>query len=136
MRLYLAGRMTGVKHHNLPLFDATARMLRNHGYEVVSPAEMADPMFREAVMSSDRPLSPSELEEMTGKTWGELLARDVQIVADDVDGLVVLPGWQKSRGACLETFAAALCGKPVFYVTLRRVPRSSLVAAWTNRSLL
>lgn len=37
--LYVAGRMSGVPEHNLPLFNATAADLRAVGYGVENPAD-------------------------------------------------------------------------------------------------
>jgi hypothetical protein len=39
----------------------------------------------------------------------------VKLVIDDVDGVVCLPDWHKSRGARIEVFTAVTMGKPVFY---------------------
>lgn len=50
------------------------------------------------------------------------------------DGVVVLPGWKRTNDALLATFAACLVGRPVFYLTMRKVPKSSMVAAWSSRT--
>lgn len=55
-------------------------------------------------------------------------------VADHAEGVVVLPGWQRNRRARIATFTAFLSGLPIFYLTMRRVPQSSLVAAWAGRT--
>lgn len=114
MRVYIAGPMTGIPSFNYPAFDAAAERLRAQGYEVVSPAEMDDPEVRAAAMANPNG-DLATFDADTGKTWGDLLARDVKLVADEVDGIAVLPGWERSRGARLETFVAKLCGKPVFH---------------------
>jgi len=49
-----------------------------------------------------------------GASWGYFLARDVKLVADDCSGVVLLSGWERSRGARLEAFVAISCGKPLF----------------------
>lgn len=110
-RLYIAGPMTGLPKFNIPAFDMQARRLRELGnFEVVSPAELDAPEIRaELLLSADgAPTYPN------GHTWGDFLARDVKVIADQVDGIVVLPNWSKSRGARLEVFVALLCGKPVY----------------------
>jgi len=108
-RYYLAGPMSGVAYHNFPLFEKVAEGLRADGYDVVSPAELDNNDLYEAAMND-----PTGDIDKCDWTWGDFLARDVKIVADQVDGIICLPGWEKSRGACLETFVARLCGKPVY----------------------
>jgi hypothetical protein len=109
MRLYIAGPMTGIPHFNIPAFDAAAAGLRALGHEVINPAEEDSPEVRAAALAS----STGSLEDLvsTGETWGDMLARDVKIIADGVDGVVLLPGWQNSRGARLELFTAHTCGR-------------------------
>lgn len=110
MKLYIAGPMTGIPQFNFPAFNEMAERLRSQGYEVVSPAELDD--------DADRAMALASIDGHVGsveKTWGDFLARDVKLIADDgIDGILVLPGWEKSRGARLETFVAnALCGLPI-----------------------
>lgn len=102
-KYYLAGPMSGVPQQNFPLFNRVAAVLRAQGYDVISPAELDDDELIEAAMASDG-------GPYCKMSWGELLARDVKMVADDVQGLFLLPGWEKSRGAKLEAFVGVLCG--------------------------
>jgi hypothetical protein len=137
MRLYVAGPMTGIPQFNIPAFDAAAADLRAHGYEVVSPAELDDPAIRAVSLAS--PDGAIATLETHGQTWGDFLARDVKLLADDgIDAIVVLPGWETSRGARLETFvAAALCRLPVYAMApqgLVEVSYLELVRAWAGRA--
>jgi hypothetical protein len=100
--------MTGYPQFNFPAFTAAAAVLREYGYEIISPAELDSNAVKvEALNSTDGKLHNGKI---AGETWGEILARDVKIVADSVDGLVFLPGWESSRGARLEAFVGLLCG--------------------------
>lgn len=133
MKVYLAGPMTGRPQFNIPAFDEAAENLRSRGFEVVSPAELDVPESREAaLLSLDG--DPAAYRELTGETWGDLLARDVKLIADDgIEAVVVLSGWESSRGAKLETFIAnALCGLPVYRYGLDLLPVTTgrLVRAW------
>jgi hypothetical protein len=107
-RVYIAGPMSHIKNFNFPYFDQIAAKLRAQGYDVVSPAELDDPEFRDRVMA----------EHVTGYekdllgTWGGCLARDVKLISDGgIEGIILLADWQKSRGAKLEAFVGALCGR-------------------------
>jgi hypothetical protein len=140
MRLYIAGPMTGYPQFNIPAFDEMAALLREQGYDVVSPAELDDPEIRAISL-----LSPDgNIDTLTthGQSFGDFLARDVKMLADDgIDSVVVLPGWAKSRGARLETFVAnAICGLDICVVkhyksggvSLMRVPPLYLIRAWAG----
>jgi hypothetical protein len=132
MKVYTAGPMTGIPQFNFPAFDAAAAELRAAGYEVISPAELDDPVDRAAALASP---DGSALSYGTGvkKTWGEFLARDVRLLADDgVEAIFVLPGWEKSRGARLETFVGFLCGIPILHLAGNKVSMARLAMAWTG----
>lgn len=140
MKLYTAGPMTGLPQFNFPAFDAMAASLRRAGHDVISPAELDDPADRAAALAS--PDGHMHGGHHMNKTWGDFLARDVKLIADDgIEGIVVLHGWEKSRGARLETFVAFLCDIPVFqwdaaYDELRKVPRIKLFRAWCAEAAL
>lgn len=110
--LYIAGPMTGIPQFNFPTFDTAAEHLRSLGFEIQSPAELDDPETREAALAS--PDGAPGSGAANDETWGDFLSRDVKLIADVVEGVAVLPGWETSRGARLETFVARLCGKPVY----------------------
>lgn len=157
-RIYLAGPMSGIPGFNFPLFHSAARALRAIGYEVISPAETDPPDVQAAALAS-----PDGKYDAAGKvgheTWGDMLARDVKMLADGVErvnpscagfiageetirepinGIVFLPDWPKSRGARLEAFVGTLTGKrffeydPTTEMAYERVP--SWVMGWLFRT--
>jgi hypothetical protein len=79
-RLYVAGPMTGLPEFNFPAFHAAASKLRSLGFEVENPAENPEP------------------------SCGSWLAymRMAVVQVSKVDGLILLPGWEKSKGARVE----------------------------------
>lgn len=114
MIAYIAGPMTGIPEYNAPAFRVAAANLRAQGVEVISPVEMdeADGLDIEA-----------EAAHNGDWDWARALARDIAVIIQDADAVVVLPGWTKSRGAFLETATAYAQGKPVLrYPDLEPVP--------------
>jgi hypothetical protein len=146
MRVYVAGPMTGIPQFNYPAFIKAAEYLRSLGLDVVSPAELDDPEDKAAALASSDG-NMLQYSDGTGKTWGDFLARDVKLLADDgIEAVVVLPGWDRSRGARLETFVAALCGLPIIALYTRRsgsfldidypLGAADLASAWTGEDML
>lgn len=110
--LYLAGPMTGIPQFNYPEFRRIAKELREAGYKVISPVEEDTEEYQEqAMLSKDG--RHGEDGKFAGLTWADILAKDVKLVADKVDGVVVMNGWGKSRGARLEVFVANLTGRSI-----------------------
>ncbi len=105
---YLCGPMTGYPQFNIPLFQRAAQIARRAGILVVSPAELDDPQIAAASLASKE----GNLVDgkINGHTWGDLLSRDVKVVADQVQGILLLEGWWHSRGARLEVLTGLLCG--------------------------
>ena len=103
--LYLSGPMSHLPAFNYPAFDAAAAALRAAGHSIISPAEFDSPDERARILMCEDgkqwPGAPS---------WGSYLSRDVRLVADECEGIVFLPGWDKSRGARLEAMVGVLCG--------------------------
>lgn len=105
---YLAGPMTGIPQFNFPAFEAAAWALRQKGMTIISPHEEDPPeIVRAALRSVDG--DPAMLGGP--EVWGQRLAHDVQLISNGVAGLVMLNGWQFSRGACLEATVALLAKK-------------------------
>ena len=97
MRIYVSGGMSGLPDLNFPAFHKAAASLRASGYEVVNPAELDD-------------ADPKELE------WHQYLRRDITHLVT-CDGIAMLPGWEKSKGARLEKHIATELGMRVIYLT-------------------
>lgn len=130
MRVYLAGPMSGYPQFNFPLFYAAAASLREQGFDVVSPAEMDAEVGidKQAMASTD-----GDVAKLT-HTWGDLLARDVKLIADGgIQGIVFLPDWNKSRGARLEASVGMLQKNFSFFDFSdgKAVPLPTNQVAWT-----
>lgn len=104
-RLYVAGPMRGYDQYNFPAFHEAARQLREAGYEVVSPAEM----------DIDLGFDPNDGAEFTEEMYHAAMRRDIETVLA-VDGVALLHGWQKSKGANVEHDVARAVGQTAMLV--------------------
>lgn len=100
--------MRGLPRYNVPMFERVAALLRKQGYRIISPAELDSAAIRAV---SERSHDGKECDRdghIGGETAGEILARDVRVLHDEAQGIIFLPGWERSRGARLEAFVALL----------------------------
>ena len=107
-KVYLAGPMRGYPRYNFDAFAAAAASLRKRGLTVFSPAERD---IREDGFNPDK----DEARPMR-----EYMEHDLPAVCRS-DAVVVLDGWEKSKGACLEVHVARRVGVPVVSPELKPV---------------
>lgn len=105
-KVYIAGKMRGVRLYNFPEFDRVGGLLLNAGFEVVSPADLDrahgfDPW--ELPESHDWSSTPE------GFDLKAAFHRDIQALADCTH-ILLLDGWTGSVGARCEYFAAKWLG--------------------------
>jgi Domain of unknown function (DUF4406) len=93
--IYVAGKMTGLPEFNFPAFNAAAKLLRDMGFTVENPAEIA----------------PIE-----GHPW-EAYMRIALVKMLTCEAIVLLPGWERSRGANIERHLAIDLGMPVWLLS-------------------
>ena len=94
MRLYVSGPMTGIENHNFPAFNQAAAKVRALGYYAVNPVDI-----------NPDPATP----------WLLCLRADIKALCD-CDGIVLLPGWERSTGAQLELHIAHRLGMSVHFI--------------------
>ena len=100
-KTYIAGPMTGIKDLNFPAFHQAAEWLRGMGHEVVNPAEI----------NPDHHMS-----------WEACMRSDIAALVT-CDAIMLLPGWEDSRGAKLEHHIAERLGLRIEFAA---VPVSEL----------
>ena len=101
MRVYVAGGMRGYDRFNFPAFDAAAAHLRAQGHEVRNPAE------------HDRELGFDETKNsLEGFDLAKAFRWDIESVLW-AEAIAVLPGWENSQGASVETAVARMIGTPI-----------------------
>lgn len=104
---YLGGPMSGLPQYNFPRFKEVASILRNNGYNIISPAELDDAESEElALASTDGSLDPN---------YGSYLSRDLIIVSlPECVGGIFLEGWHNSRGARAESWVLQFLERQLF----------------------
>lgn len=134
-KVYLAGPMTGIPQFNIPAFDYAAVDLRcEYGLDVISPAELDSPEMRRFAMASEDGKMPAD-GKIAGESWGDVLARDVRVIADECAGVVLMNGWEKSRGARLEAFVGLLTGKKFFRYDVKRERGKHRLMRWAPKTV-
>lgn len=84
-RMYLSGPMTGIPNYNHELFDKVAKEFRDANFAVCSPSEFFD-------------------GDLT-KERKEYMREAVKYLLE-ADTIVLLPGWEESKGSRLEAAIA------------------------------
>ena len=92
MKLYLAGKMTGMPDYNRPVLAEAAKTLRKEKHVVYNPGE-----------------APS------GLTYREYITRSMNWICNNAEGIVMLPGWEFSPGARAEYALAEALGLHIWY---------------------
>ncbi len=91
-KIYIAGPMSGLVDFNFPAFHKMAASFRAKGFEVVNPAE---------------------INEDISASWVSCLRADIRELVT-CDAIVMLAGWEKSKGATLEKHIADQLGMEVY----------------------
>lgn len=104
LRVYISGPMSGIPEFNFPAFKAAAAKLRAAGHWVISPVELDEDEGFDS--SQDAP----DVEQ-----YGHFLARDIEAMSTaDLDAIVLLPGWENSKGVGVELAYARAIGLEVY----------------------
>lgn len=106
MKMYLAGPMAGYENFNRHAFDVMAVSLRREGHAIVNPHELDDEMG--IVHGTDE-----DNFTVTPKARAAYMRRDLPLLLG-CHAIVLLDGWNRSRGACVEAVTAMSSGLDVY----------------------
>jgi nucleoside 2-deoxyribosyltransferase len=104
MKIYLAGPMRGRPEFNFPAFHAAAKVLREKGFEVFSPAEKGEEVLLDG--------NPGLQENLAFRR--KVFKLDTTYICDEADAVVLLPDWADSKGAIAERALAVAIGLGIF----------------------
>jgi hypothetical protein len=113
MKLYLAGPMRGYPQFNFPAFHAAAAKLRAEGHDVFSPAENDNERHGKDISKDNLTGDEAVAAKEHGFNLREALAIDLSYICKEAEGIALLPGWERSKGAKAERATALALGLKV-----------------------
>lgn len=97
-RIYISGPMTGIENHNREEFQKYEDLIRSKGFRnVINPHKIH-----------------SEYQTKNF-TWEQFLRSDIKVLMD-CDLVVLIPGWENSKGAQLENHVAYNTGIKIIHI--------------------
>lgn len=121
MKIYLAGPMRGIPEFNYPAFHAAAAKLREDGHHVFNPAERDIERHGTDISKGNATGDEAIATAEHGFNLREALKDDLEFICLHADAVVLLPGWEKSKGAKAERATAIALGLEVIYLPTVRV---------------
>jgi hypothetical protein len=131
--VYLSGGMTNLPSFNFPMFDSCAAALRREGYTVYSPAENDRRVWAKLGVEAECDVpgfatgDVVKYSKWVGDTK-DLFRWDFGTINYHCDGIVMLPGWEKSSGARWERVVAEALGLRVLLA--HDLSRSERIGTW------
>jgi len=110
MKIYVAGPMRGIPEFNFPAFDAATAQLREAGHEVFNPAEKDNERHGKDISAGNTEGCEKKAAEEHGFNLRVALGDDLAWICAHADAVVLLPGWEKSKGAFAEAATARALG--------------------------
>jgi len=111
-KVYVSGKMRGVKNWNFPAFDLATIELKRAGYHVISPTQM------DRLYEGWATFPPENFDPSLGD-FKRFIRRDLNLLLEfspeNGDAIYMLTGWMDSKGACLEKALAQFLGLTVLY---------------------
>lgn len=102
MNVYIAGPMRGKPYFNFPAFNKKAAELRAMGHTVFNPAERDNEVHGTDISAGNVNGSEVLAAEEHGFNLRDALGDDLAWICSSADAIVLLPGWEKSKGARAE----------------------------------
>lgn len=110
--VYIAGPMRGIPLFNFPAFDRAADVLRSHCHYPINPADL------DRKIGFDPKSLPVDYDwknlDAIGFRIRDAAKRDLMAIIDDATAILLLPGWERSKGARAERSVAEWIGLKIF----------------------
>lgn len=116
-KVYIAGPMRGIPEFNFPAFFAAEEKLRELGYAVFNPAARDNARHGTDISNGNATGCEAQAAAQHGFSLREALSADLRYICEEADMIVLLPGWQGSKGAMAEAAAAEALGLEIVELT-------------------
>lgn len=116
-KIYVAGPMSGIPNFNFPMFNRVAEELRSQGHEVFNPAERDNERHGVDIGADNETGSQQEAVEKHGFSLRDALADDTAYICKEATAIMMLPGWENSKGARAEHALALALGHTILYMS-------------------
>lgn len=87
--IFISGPMTGLPNYNFDKFNEVAAKLENAGCKVVNPVKICKKYKQETVIKDK-------------SAFDAMVAEQQKAEREECDSIILLDGWEKSRGVRLE----------------------------------
>lgn len=112
---YIAGPMSGIPNFNYPLFNRIANKYRNLGFNVFNPAERDTERHGTDISKGNTTGDIAQATSEHGFDLRVALGEDLEYICRVATTIVMLPGWENSKGARAEWATAVALGHEVIY---------------------
>ena len=106
MRVYLAGRMSGMPDLNFPAFKMWREKFRADGHIVFCPAEMS--------VKAGWEISPALNDDVNFRR--EVFGINLAWICSEAEAIALIAGWENSDGAKAEFYVAAALKLEIIYL--------------------
>ena len=111
---YISGPMENIKGFNFDQFNQAEEWLKNRGYSVVNPVKIPrdkipgyKKQIEEASSMFERFFPTKIAWTVDKKIWIECMKQDLdEMRKRKITHIMMLPGWENSRGAVMEHYVA------------------------------
>lgn len=115
MKLYIAGPMRGIDEFNFPAFFAAEERLNAEGHTCFNPARR-DIERHGTDISTGNTKGDEAVAAQHGFSLREALRDDTAWISMEAEGIALLPGWDRSKGAVAEHALARALNLEVIFL--------------------
>jgi hypothetical protein len=111
--IYIAGPMRGIKDFNFPAFHAAEQeLLKKEYFDIYNPAWRDENQYGKDFFKEPN----GDFSKIPPFNLGAAMATNLDWICNVATEMLMLPGWEKSKGATLEHDLAKYLGLKITYL--------------------